>query len=339
MSKAVLSSKDIVKELAQSRLKVKTDPPLLPFFFSHRALEQQQLLVRRACSLSRQSTAGTYLMQLTATTTKKCFIGLQSLWKVFKRPEMPSKQTFCRCFSFCSRCRDCAEHLGEARPVARLPCDSQSLHRTSQRTATAAQLQKTVRLLHLAAAVSSEVLNNTSKTDLIKKNKTAGKQNARSKQHISVASARVNLRSASVISWQSARDVFKGHVARKSVTLSWPHPGSNPSQRGNKPNPTICPPPPPPQREKGGRSLLGKLQLDLRASACAAAELDTEPEVKKWITQKVRAKDSSQAQSDEAASWMQWGLKRQHRSCDCVAHHVTVCVCANTSVFYGKKGT
>lgn len=161
MSKAVLSSQDIVKELAQCLVKVKTDPLLLPFFLFARSLGATTAACQNGLLIKSPVNSGHIFTATDNNNTKKLYGTTVSLKSFQKAQHETSKKTFLPSFVLAFIIlQNTWERWGQS---ARLPRDSQTLHMTSQQTSTAAQLQKRFKLLCPAATVSSEVPNNTSK--------------------------------------------------------------------------------------------------------------------------------------------------------------------------------
>lgn len=172
-------------------------------------------------------------------------MGLQCLWKVFKRLNAASKKTFLPSFCFCSCFHNSAKHLGEVRPVGPAPpwLTNPSHDITANLHSCSASEEIQTPLSGRNCIFWSSKQHKQDEMNLKKKfKKIAGKQMLETNR----TSLSLQLMLTSRKRWSFDDkvwdDVFKGHVTRRSVMFCWPLPGSYPPQRGGKPHPTIWPP-------------------------------------------------------------------------------------------------
>lgn len=205
MSKAVLSSQDIVKELAQCLVKVKTDPLLLPFFLFARSLGATTAACQNGLLIKSPVNSGHIFTATDNNNTKKLYRTTESL-KSFQKARHAIKENILPSFCFCSCFHNSAKHLGEVRPVGPAPLwltnpshdITANLHSCSASEEIQTPLSGRNCIFWSSKQHKQDEMN-------LKKKKNCREANARNKENIFVASAHANLTQTLVIWWQSAR--------------------------------------------------------------------------------------------------------------------------------------
>lgn len=127
MSKAVLSFRDIVKEVAQCLVKVKTDPLLLPFFLFARSFGATTAACQNGLLIMSPVNSG-HIFTATDNKKKKALWDYGVFEKFSKGSTCHQRKHFAVVWLFVLAfiiLQNTWERWGRS---ARLPCDSQTLH-------------------------------------------------------------------------------------------------------------------------------------------------------------------------------------------------------------------